>query len=79
MHTDWSSDTIMAQTGAMVQSFPFGPGCDTGGIVVKTGPKAVNAMGREWHNGDRVFGCTRLGTPGHSAWGEYVGTSPEQK
>jgi len=63
----------------MVQSFPFGPSCDAGGVVVKTGAKAVNAMGREWQVGDRVFGVTRLGTPGHSAWGEYVGTPFEEQ
>lgn len=79
MNTDMSSDTIMAQTGAMVLSFPFSPGCDTGGVVVKTGPKAVDAMGRDWQVGDRVFGCTRLGTPGHSAWSEYVRSSFEEK
>lgn len=79
MHIDEASDTIMAQTGAMVQSFPFSPGCDAGGVVVKAGPKAVDAMGRVWQVGDRAFGCTRLGTPGHSAWGEYVGTPPEEE
>lgn len=77
MKTDEGSDTIMTETGAMVLSFPFSPGCDAGGIVVKIGPKAVDAMGRQWHIGDKVFGCTRLGTPGHSSWGEYARTPLE--
>ena len=61
----------MAQTGAMVQSWPFSPGCDAAGIIVKTGPNAVSAQGKRWENGDRVFGCTRLGTRGHSPWAEW--------
>ncbi|KAF2621206.1 GroES-like protein [Macroventuria anomochaeta] len=64
-------DSIMAETGAMVKSWPFSPGCDAGGIVVSAGSNAVSPLGKPFAEGERVFGCTRLGTPGHSPWGEY--------
>jgi NADPH:quinone reductase-like Zn-dependent oxidoreductase len=62
---------MMAQQGFSVESWPFTPGCDASGIVVKTGPNSVSALGTEWKEGDRVFGCTRVGTKGHTAWAEY--------
>ena len=55
----------------MVQSWPFSPGCDAAGTVVSTGANANSSLGTPFKEGDRVFGCTRLGTPGHSPWAEY--------
>ncbi|KAH8719225.1 chaperonin 10-like protein [Phaeosphaeriaceae sp. PMI808] len=65
-------DTIMATSGAMVQSWPFVPGCDAAGTVLKVGPHAVSALGKSWTIGDQVFGCTRLGSKGFAAWAEYL-------
>jgi NADPH:quinone reductase-like Zn-dependent oxidoreductase len=62
---------MMAQQGFSVESWPFTPGCDASGIVVKTGPNSVSALGTEWKEGDRVFGCTRVGTKGYTPWAEY--------
>jgi NADPH:quinone reductase-like Zn-dependent oxidoreductase len=61
----------MSSTGAMVQSWPFIPGCDAAGTVVKVGANAVSALGTTWKTGDRVFGCTRLGVQGYTPWAEY--------
>ena len=55
----------MQSYGMLVKSFPIVLGCDSSGIVVKTGPKA------SLKEGDRVCGCTRLGFPGYSTFQEY--------
>ena len=60
-----SSDTYMSATGMLINSFPIVLGCDSSGIVVKTGPKAT------LKEGQRVCGCTRLGHAGYSTFQEY--------
>ncbi|KAF2824689.1 GroES-like protein [Ophiobolus disseminans] len=64
-------DTTMSTYGAMVQSWPFTPGCDAAGTIVALGPDALSAWGTAWVEGERVFGCTRLGAQGYAAWAEY--------
>lgn len=61
----------MAGTGLLVVDWPFVLGCDTSGIVVKAGSKAVGPLG-PLKVGDAVCGCTRLGCKGHSACEEYL-------
>jgi len=65
-------DAMMASYGLLVETWPMVPGCDAAGIVVKAGKNAVNALGRQFQEGDEVFGCTRIAAKGHSAWQEYV-------
>ena len=55
----------MQGTGLLVTAWPIVLGCDAGGSVVKAGAKTT------FKPGDRVFGCTRLGVPGHSTFQEY--------
>ena len=62
----------MAGMGLMVTSWPLTPGCDTGGVVVKAGKKAVSPLGTPFKEGDRVCGCTRLAWAGYSPYREYV-------
>lgn len=62
----------MTRTGSLVTSWPWTPGCDVSGSVVKAGPKAINALDEAFKEGDKVFGCTRVGVKGYAAWGEYV-------
>lgn len=62
----------MAAAGFLVTSWPFTPGCDVSGTIVKTGENAINALGKPFEEGDAVFGCTRLGVKSYTAWGEYV-------
>jgi len=64
-------DAIMYQSGILVTAWPFTPGCDAGGIVVKAGSSAKSILGELFKVGDRVSGCTRLGVPGYSPYAEY--------
>lgn len=66
-------DAFMADAGILVESWPFVPGCDAGGVVVKAGKDAKSPLGEIFKEGDVVFGCTRLGYKGYSPWQEYVG------
>lgn len=62
----------MAQSGAMIKSWPWTPGCDVAGEIVAVGSDAISALGHAYKVGDRVFGCTRLGSAGYAAWAEYL-------
>jgi NADPH:quinone reductase-like Zn-dependent oxidoreductase len=68
----------MIQTGALVADWPLVPGCDAGGIVVKAGKNAISALGTAFKEGDKVLGCTRLGTTGYATFQEYVSNSIER-
>ena len=59
---------MMAKTGLLVESWPFVPGVDASGVVVKVGENTAS----RFKVGDYVCGCTRLGTKGHSTCQEYV-------
>lgn len=72
LYADTHSDATMALTGAMVSSWPFIPGCDVSGIIVKVGANAINPLGNAFKEGDEVFGCTKVGDQGYTAWAEYV-------
>lgn len=61
-------DHMMINMGILVQSWPFVPGCDAAGVVVKVGEKATSTF----NIGDEVCGCTRLGITGYSTCQEYV-------
>src|ERR1700753_3263279 len=65
-------DNLMVDSGILVLSWPFIPGCDAGGVVVKAGKNAISTLGTAFKEGDQVFGCTRLGSPGYSTYEEYV-------
>ena len=67
------SETFLIDFGVLVLSWPLVPGCDAGGVVVKAGKNAVSALGEHFKEGDRVCGCTRLGSPGYATFQEYVG------
>jgi len=58
----------MRTAGVLIQSFPIVLGCDASGTVVSLGSGVT-----KFKIGDAVFGCTRLGTPGHSTFQEQVG------
>jgi len=60
-------DSMMAKTGLLVESWPFVPGVDASGVVVKVGENTAS----RFKVGDYVCGCTRLGTKGHSTCQEY--------
>ncbi|KAL3443720.1 chaperonin 10-like protein [Aspergillus insuetus] len=55
-------DHMMANMGLLVESWPFVPGCDAAGVVVKVGEQAAS----KFSVGDQVCGCTRLGIKGYS-------------
>lgn len=57
----------MQGTGQLVAAWPIVLGCDASGTVVEIGEGVT-----KFKNGDAVFGCTVLGTPGHSTFQEYV-------
>ena len=59
---------MMSGTGVLVKDWPFVPGCDAAGVVVKVGEKASSSF----KVGDEVCGCTRLGARGYGACQEYV-------
>lgn len=60
--------------GILIDSWPLTPGTDAAGIVVKAGKNAISPLGKPFKEGDRVFGCTRLGTAKYQAFQEYVCT-----
>jgi threonine dehydrogenase-like Zn-dependent dehydrogenase len=62
---------MMINMGILVESWPFVPGCDAAGIVVKVGEQASS----KFKVGDEVCGCTRLGSKGYSTCQEFVGSS----
>ena len=62
------SEEFMQGSGAMVTAWPIVFGCDASGTVVEVGEGVT-----KFKKGDGVFGCTVLGTPGHSNFQEYVG------
>ncbi|KAE8446201.1 hypothetical protein EG329_012426 [Mollisiaceae sp. DMI_Dod_QoI] len=57
---------FMQGTGQLVTAWPIVLGCDASGIVVETGSSV-----KKFKQGDGIFGCTRLGVPGHSTFQEY--------
>ncbi|KFY06771.1 hypothetical protein V492_07747 [Pseudogymnoascus sp. VKM F-4246] len=57
---------FMQSTGLLVTSWPIVLGCDASGTVVEVGEGV-----KKFKKGDAVFGCTTLGTPGHSTFQEY--------
>jgi NADPH:quinone reductase-like Zn-dependent oxidoreductase len=61
---------MMINMGILVESWPFVPGCDAAGIVVKVGEQAAS----KFKVGDEVCGCTRLGSKGYSTCQEFVGS-----
>lgn len=61
----------MHNTGVMVDSWPWTPGSDGAGIVVKAGKNAVSVLGKPLKEGDHVYGCMRLGSPGYGVYAEY--------
>ncbi|KAH8647656.1 hypothetical protein BX600DRAFT_518086 [Xylariales sp. PMI_506] len=60
-----ASESLMHHTGLLITSWPAVLGCDASGVIIETGPE-VNRLKK----GDYVFGCTRLGVPGHSVFQE---------
>ncbi|KAJ4360844.1 uncharacterized protein N0V89_001411 [Didymosphaeria variabile] len=64
-------DVFTTQMGLLVESWPFVPGCEASGIVVKAGNEARNALGGYFKKGDIVAGCARLGVEGHGTFAEY--------
>jgi NADPH:quinone reductase-like Zn-dependent oxidoreductase len=58
--------------GMLVETFPFTPGCDVGGVVVKVGAKALSPRGVPFKVGDRVSGCTGVGRPQFGTFQEEV-------
>ncbi|KAH7082483.1 chaperonin 10-like protein [Paraphoma chrysanthemicola] len=63
-------DEITASTGALVDAWPHTPGCDSAGVITQLGPNPISALGHEFKVGDKVFGCTRVGQKGYTAWSE---------
>ncbi|KFY55512.1 hypothetical protein V496_06974 [Pseudogymnoascus sp. VKM F-4515 (FW-2607)] len=57
---------FMQGTGLLVTAWPIVLGCDASGTVVEVGEGVT-----KFKRGDAVFGCTTLGTPGHSTFQEY--------
>ncbi|KAL8751843.1 MAG: hypothetical protein Q9184_005932 [Pyrenodesmia sp. 2 TL-2023] len=58
-------ETGMSSTGLLIKSFPIVLGCDSSGIVTKVGPNTSLKPGQ------RICGCTRLGSPGYSTFQQY--------
>lgn len=60
-------DTFSATTGLLVVGWPLTLGADGCGIITKRGPNVPAHLSL----GTYVFGCTRLGSPGHGSAAEY--------
>lgn len=60
-------DMFSATTGLLVVGWPFTLGADGSGIVTKLGSDVPS----HFEVGTTVFGCTRLGSPGHGTTAEY--------
>ncbi len=63
------SEGFMQGTGLLVTAWPIVLGCDASGTVAEVGEGVT-----KFKKGGAVFGCTTLGTPGHSTFQEYVGS-----
>ncbi|KAL3458211.1 chaperonin 10-like protein [Aspergillus heterothallicus] len=61
-------DHMMINMGILVENWPFVPGCDAAGVVVKVGGEQAASR---FSVGDEVCGCTRLGTKGYSTCQEF--------
>jgi NADPH:quinone reductase-like Zn-dependent oxidoreductase len=59
---------MMVNSGVLIENWPFVPGCDAAGVVVKVGEQAAS----KFKVGDEVCGCTRLGIKGYSTCQEFV-------
>ncbi|KFX86801.1 hypothetical protein V490_08834 [Pseudogymnoascus sp. VKM F-3557] len=59
-------EPFMQGTGLLVTAWPIVLGCDASGTIVEVGEGVT-----KFKKGDAVFGCTVLGTPGHSTFQEY--------
>jgi NADPH:quinone reductase-like Zn-dependent oxidoreductase len=64
-------DAFMHTSGILVDEWPFTPGADAPGVVVKSGKNAVSALGTPFQKGDKVAGCVRLGSKGYSPYAEF--------
>ena len=60
-------DIFSATTGLLIVGWPFTLGADGSGIITKLGPDVPS----HFKLGNTVFGCTRLGSPGHGTAAEY--------
>ncbi|PCH00148.1 Polyketide synthase, enoylreductase [Penicillium occitanis (nom. inval.)] len=60
-------DHMMVDSGVLIENWPFVPGCDAAGVVVKVGEQAAS----KFKVGDEVCGCTRLGIKGYSTCQEF--------
>jgi NADPH:quinone reductase-like Zn-dependent oxidoreductase len=58
--------------GLLVEEWPFTPGCDVGGIVIKAGANAISARGTPFRPGDRVSGCSGVGRDKFGTFQEQV-------
>ncbi|KAH6665684.1 chaperonin 10-like protein, partial [Halenospora varia] len=54
------------RNGILVDSWPIVLGCDASGVVVELGEDVT-----KFKEGDGIFGCSRLGAPGHGTFQEY--------
>ena len=64
-------DVFTTQFGLLVESWPFVPGSEASGVVVKAGSQAMSPLGDHFKEGDIVSGCVRLGAAGHGTFAEY--------
>ncbi|KAF1979314.1 GroES-like protein [Bimuria novae-zelandiae CBS 107.79] len=64
-------DVFTTQLGLLVEAWPFVPGSEASGVVVKAGSDAVSPLGGKFKEGDIVSGCVRLGVAGHGTFAEY--------
>jgi NADPH:quinone reductase-like Zn-dependent oxidoreductase len=60
----------MANYGLLVVNWPLGLGCDVSGVVVEAGDEAKSKY--NFREGDKVFGCTRLGMTGYDGAAEFL-------
>ena len=64
-------DVFTTQFGLLVESWPFVPGSEASGLVVKAGSNALSPLGGHFEEGDLVSGCVRLGVAGHGTFAKY--------
>lgn len=64
-------DVFTTQFGLLVESWPFVPGSEASGVVVKAGSDAISPLGDHFKEGDLISGCVRLGVAGHGTFAEY--------
>jgi NADPH:quinone reductase-like Zn-dependent oxidoreductase len=65
--------------GMLVETFPFTPGCDIGGVVIKVGAKALSPRGVPYKVGDHVCGCSGVGRPLFGTFQEQVRSSSQER